>query len=162
VSDNLLQPDQFSSGSLRAFSKLKSKSANSSLRQNLRHDFGLLRTRQDHDKRMYSEIILPRSRRSAQFLLLASSSGMTVESVAVQCALGQAFRALSSKERRCTMRFKLVLDGRPIFLSLFQLFRRLLPPQFFRYISVHSVQLRVVGTQSHIFPPTSYGMQRPL
>ena len=55
-----------------------------------------------------------------------------------------------------------ILSPRPIFLSLFQSFRRLLPPQFFRYFSVHSVQLRVVGTQSHIFPPTSYGMQRPL
>jgi len=55
-----------------------------------------------------------------------------------------------------------ILSPRPIFLSLFQSFRRLLPPRFFRYISVHSVQLRVVGTQSHIFPPTSYEMQRPL
>lgn len=69
---------------------------------------------------MYSKIVLPRSRRSTQFLLLASSSGMTVESVAVQCRLGQALRALSSRERRCTMRFKVVLDGRPIFSNSYR------------------------------------------
>jgi len=61
-----------------------------------------------------------------------------------------------------TEKSKIVLSPRPIFLSLFQLFRQLLRPQFFRYISVHSVQLRLVETQSHIAPPISCETERSL
>jgi len=42
------------------------------------------------------------------------------------------------------------------------LFRLLFGLPRFRYISVHSGQLGVTQTRSHIVPPTSCGMQHPL